>query len=101
MPLTRDFKDTIRERARRDPAFSQALAGGAIGCALSGDHQTAQTILRDYSPTPGRSLADCLALATDYEARHGEAPLPDDAFATDVSAAIEARRDSFEPPSWD
>jgi hypothetical protein len=42
MALTRDFKDTIRARVRRDPAFRKELF-------LSGDVETGKTVLRDYS----------------------------------------------------
>ncbi len=40
------------------------------------------------------------AMAT-IEAESGEAPVQDEEFARDVQAAIDARRDSFEPPVWD
>ncbi len=48
MALTRDFKDTIASRARRDPAFRQALFTEALECMLSGDLDTGKSILRDY-----------------------------------------------------
>lgn len=48
MPLTRDFKETIQERARRDAAFRQALLKEAVDALLSGDVETGKTVLRDY-----------------------------------------------------
>jgi len=48
MPLTRDFKETIQERARRDAAFREALLKEAIEALLSGDVETGKTVLRDY-----------------------------------------------------
>jgi hypothetical protein len=48
MPLTRDFKDTIQERARRDAAFREALLKEAVDALLSGDVETGKTVLRDY-----------------------------------------------------
>ena len=48
MPLTRDFKETIQERARRDAAFREALLKEAIDALLSGDVETGKTVLRDY-----------------------------------------------------
>ncbi|OGP26916.1 MAG: transcriptional regulator [Deltaproteobacteria bacterium GWA2_57_13] len=48
MPLTRDFKETIQERARRDAAFREALLKEAIDALLSGDMETGKTVLRDY-----------------------------------------------------
>ena len=48
MPLTRDFKDTIRARAVRDPKFRKELLREGVECMLAGDTATAKTILRDY-----------------------------------------------------
>jgi DNA-binding phage protein len=48
MPLTYDFKETIRARAQRDPAFRQALLRDAVDCILQGDLATGKTVLRDY-----------------------------------------------------
>ncbi len=48
MPLTRDFKDTIRARAARDPKFRKELLREGVECMLAGDTATAKTILRDY-----------------------------------------------------
>jgi len=48
MPLTRDFKDTIKARAARDPAFRDALLSEAAELLLSGDVETGKAVLRDY-----------------------------------------------------
>ena len=48
MPLTRDFKETIRARAERDPKFRKALLREGIEAMLGGDVATAKTILRSY-----------------------------------------------------
>jgi len=48
MPLTRDFKETIRARAVRDPKFRKELLREGLESMLSGDIATAKTILRDY-----------------------------------------------------
>jgi len=48
MPLTRDFKETIRARVERDPKFRKELLREGIESMLSGDLATAKTILRDY-----------------------------------------------------
>lgn len=50
---------------------------------------------------PGRKLSECIAMADAWETRLGCPPLPDETFATDVQAGIDARRDSLEPPAWD
>lgn len=46
--MTRDFKETIRERVQRDPAFRMALLREAADSLLSGDLATAKSVLRDY-----------------------------------------------------
>ncbi|MBM4261840.1 MAG: transcriptional regulator [Deltaproteobacteria bacterium] len=48
MPLTHDFKETIRARAQRDAKFRQALLREAVECYLEGDLETGKAILRDY-----------------------------------------------------
>ncbi len=48
MPLTRDFKETIRARVERDPKFRKELLREGIESMLAGDIATAKTILRDY-----------------------------------------------------
>jgi DNA-binding phage protein len=47
MALTRDFKHTVTERVRRDPAFAQALLDEAATLFLNGEPETARLILRD------------------------------------------------------
>lgn len=48
MALTRDFKETVQARARRDPAFREGLLKEGIECLLSGDVDAGKVILRDY-----------------------------------------------------
>ena len=48
MALTRDFKETVQARARRDPAFRQALLQEALETMLAGDLETGKAVLRDY-----------------------------------------------------
>ena len=48
MALTRNFKDTIKERAVRDPEFREGLLRESVECMLSGDIETGKSILRDY-----------------------------------------------------
>ena len=47
MALTRDFKQTVVERAQRDPAFAQALLDEAATLFLNGEPEAARLILRD------------------------------------------------------
>jgi hypothetical protein len=47
MVLTRDFKETIQARVRRDPGFRKALLIEGIEAFLSGDVETGKAVLRD------------------------------------------------------
>jgi hypothetical protein len=47
-PLTRDFKETIRDRVQHDPKFRKKLLREGLEAMLSGDITIAKTILRDY-----------------------------------------------------
>ncbi|MCF6232383.1 MAG: transcriptional regulator [Rhodobacteraceae bacterium] len=48
MPLTKDFKGTIKARAERDPEFRAGLFREAIEAMLSDDFETGKVLLRDY-----------------------------------------------------
>jgi len=48
MPLTRDFRDTVRARAERDPAFRKALFQGAVQALLQGNVDEGRMTLRAY-----------------------------------------------------
>ena len=48
MALTKDFKETIQNRAQRDSAFRKALLKEGVECLLAGDVDTGKAVLRDY-----------------------------------------------------
>ncbi|MBW8748371.1 MAG: transcriptional regulator [Acidobacteria bacterium] len=48
MALTRDFRETIRERAQREPAFRQSLLREGLQLINTGDFATGRAILRNY-----------------------------------------------------
>lgn len=48
MPLTREFKATVQERANKDPAFRAGLLKEAAGCLLNNEVSEAKLLLRDY-----------------------------------------------------
>ena len=48
MALTLDFKETVKDRVERDPAFREELLKEGIECLLTGDVDTGKAILRDY-----------------------------------------------------
>ena len=48
MPLTRDFKETVRARAERDPAFRVALLVEVTKLLHAGELDAGEAILRDY-----------------------------------------------------
>lgn len=48
MALSREFRDTVKARAERDPAFRAALLAEAVERLLAGDLDTGKAVLRDY-----------------------------------------------------
>ena len=48
MSVTRDFRETVRARARRDPAFREGLLREGVKCLLAGDVEAGKIVLRDY-----------------------------------------------------
>jgi len=48
MALTRDFRETVQARAKRDPAFRKGLLSEAVESLLSGDVALGKELLRDY-----------------------------------------------------
>ena len=48
MALTKDFRETIRDRAQREPAFRRALLQEAIEQMLAGDVDTGKSMIRNY-----------------------------------------------------
>ena len=48
MALTRDFRQTVRARAARDPAFRKALFQEAVQTLLGGDIDAGRAAIRDY-----------------------------------------------------
>lgn len=48
MPLTRDFRETVKARAYRDPAFRAGLYREAVQSLLDGDLGTTKILLRDF-----------------------------------------------------
>ena len=48
MALTRDFRETVLARARKDRAFRQAMLTEAVNELLTGDLEAGKAMLRDY-----------------------------------------------------
>ena len=48
MPLTRDFRETVLARDRRDPEFREGLLNEGIGALLEGQVEVGNPLLRDY-----------------------------------------------------
>jgi DNA-binding phage protein len=48
MALTRDFKETVKARADRDPAFREALLTEAVEHLIAGKVDIGKAVLRDY-----------------------------------------------------
>jgi DNA-binding phage protein len=47
MALTRDFKETVAVRIRREPKFARALLDEALTLFLNGEPETAKLVMRD------------------------------------------------------
>jgi len=47
MALTRDFKETVVARMKREPKFARALLDEALTLFLNGEPETAKLMLRD------------------------------------------------------
>ena len=82
MPLTRPFRDTVRERARRDPEYREGLLTNGVRCLLGGETNVAKQELCDYiettmgyqklakfTDTPPEKLAFMFAEADNTDAR--------------------------------
>lgn len=48
MPLTRDFRQTVMTRIRRDPSFRRRLLREGVDLLLCGDVDSGKALLRDY-----------------------------------------------------
>ena len=48
MPLTHDFKETVRARAQHDPEFRCGLLREAVEAIINGDFEAGKAVLRDY-----------------------------------------------------
>ena len=48
MALTRDFKETVQARARRDRDFREGLLKEGLDCLLASDVDAGKILLRDY-----------------------------------------------------
>ena len=47
MALTREFRETVYDRAQRDASFRKALLTEAVNAYLGGDEITGKAVLRD------------------------------------------------------
>ena len=66
MALTKSFRDTVRERAQRDPEFRQGLLREGLSLCYAGDFAVGRGILRNYiNATIGfRGLAEATHLSS-------------------------------------
>jgi hypothetical protein len=48
MALTRDFRETVKDRADRDPEFRNGLLAEALEAVVRGEIEVAKILLRDY-----------------------------------------------------
>jgi hypothetical protein len=76
MPLTGDFKELVRKRIARDPAFRDAPLREGIDTMLYGDVETGKAIPRDYIKAttgfekPGEAtLSACAAMTRSSDSK--------------------------------
>jgi hypothetical protein len=48
MPLTKEFQETVRNRATTDTEFRSGLLTEALNAAIRGEWEVAKILLRDY-----------------------------------------------------
>ena len=48
MALTRDFRETVKDRADRDPEFRDGLLTEALEAVVRGEIEVSKSLLRDY-----------------------------------------------------
>jgi hypothetical protein len=49
--MTREFRETVKDRADRDPEFCKGLLAEAMNVIVRGEREVADIILRDYIDT--------------------------------------------------
>lgn len=71
MPLTKLFKDTVKARIERDPAFAAALFEEALSAFFEGDAALGKALLRDLvnSTIDFEGLAQALKKPSQSKAR--------------------------------
>jgi hypothetical protein len=85
------FRITEAELARDvRGALARVQEGDEVIIERDDHHPLA--VMKRVQPV-GRKLSDCIALAKAYEAKLGDAPIPDADFAKDVQEGIDSRRD--------
>lgn len=53
MPLTRDFRETVQDRAKIDPVFRKGLLTEGVDCLLAGEVEVGKILIRDYIDASG------------------------------------------------
>lgn len=53
MILTKDFEETVVDRAVKDSVFRIGLLSEAMDCLFEGDIDVARSLLRDYNKATG------------------------------------------------
>jgi hypothetical protein len=89
---------TEAELARDVHAVLEQVRGGT-DVVIEHEHRAVAVIKTPQGAA--RPLDECIALAKAYEARLGYSPVPDQDFAKDVQAAVDAHREPLDPPAWD
>jgi antitoxin (DNA-binding transcriptional repressor) of toxin-antitoxin stability system len=83
----------------RDVRAALEKVRSGVEIVIEEDHRPIAVIKTPQAP--GRSIDECIALARACEERLGYAPIPDEDFAKDLQAAVDAHHEPLSPPVWD
>ena len=91
MPLTRDFDETVKARARRDPEFRDGLLSEAVDALLRGEIEVGKALAAEAAATTAELVrhvedqTDAAILCERLEATDASAYIPHVQVAADVS----------------
>ena len=91
MPLTRDFNETVKARARRDPEFREGLLREAVRALLRGEVEIGKTLAAEAAATDAELFqrledeADIAILRERLEHTDASAYIPHADVVADVS----------------
>ena len=77
----------------RDLRGALAKVQRGVEIVIERDNQPIAVLKQSTSARPGRKISECIELAKAYEAKLGDAPVPDASFAGDIQEGIDVHRE--------